>query len=95
MESTNGFSFSAILSYLSSGREIEFSYQGKEYSITNDCHGNWNFCCDTEKKFIQYICPFEDKDVLLASVRAQCIEGTPLSEIFDKMLYDDDSVCIL
>lgn len=95
MESPNSFSFSAIVSYLSSGREIEFSYQGKAYSITNDSCGNWNFCCDTEEKFIQHICSFEDKNVLLDFVRMLRIEGIPLCEIFDKMLYDASSVCIL
>lgn len=80
----NSFFFSVILTYLSSGRKIEFSYQGKEYSITNDSSGNWNFCCDTDGKLIKRICTFEDKDALLASVRMQRIEGMPLSEILIK-----------
>lgn len=95
MESTNNLSFSEILDFLSSGQEMEFSYQGKEYSLTNDSEGNWNFCCDTDRKQIETICPFEDKNALLAYVKMLSIEGTPLSEIFDKKLYDDASVCIL
>ena len=95
MEHTNEYPFTAILANLSSGREIEFSYQGKEYSITNDCQGNWNFCCDTDGKWVQYICPFEDKDALITFVGMKKIEGTLLSEIFDKMLYEDSSLYIL
>lgn len=95
MEPTNDLSFSTILDCLSCGCEIEFSYQGKQYSITNDSQGNWNFCCDTDSKLIQCICPFEDKNTLLSYVKMQNIEGTPLFEIFDKMLYDDSSVCVL
>lgn len=94
MESTNEFSFSMILDFLNQGREIEFSYQGKEYSITNDIQGNWNFYCDADSKQIECICPFEDKNTLLAYVKMRRIDGTPLSEIFDKML-DDSSVCVL
>ena len=88
-------SFSELLQDLRIGREIEFSYQGKAYSITNDRYGNWNFYCDTDSKLLQCICPFEDKQTLLDFVKAQRIEGTLLSEIFDQMLYDPDSICIL
>lgn len=95
MEPTNEYPFSTILAYLSSGREIEFSYQSKEYSITNDSRGNWNFCCDTDGKLIQYICSFEDKDMLIKSMKMQSIDGTLLSAIFDDKLFDKSSVCIL
>ncbi len=94
MESPNSFSFSAILAYLSSGREIEFSYQGKQYSITNS-KGYWNFCCDTDSSLIQRICPFENKDALIAYVKTLSIEGTPIPAIFDDKLYGDSFVCIL
>lgn len=95
MELTNGFSFSEILQALSCGREIEFSYQGKGYSITNDSKGSWNFYCDTDHELLRRICSFEDRAALVSFVKMQRIEGTPLSEIFDKRLYDDSSVCIL
>ena len=95
MEHTNEYPFTAILVNLSNGHEIEFSYHGKEYSITNDSQGNWNFCCDTDGELVQYICPFKEKDALLTFVRMKKIEGMLLSEIFNKMLYEDSSVCIL
>lgn len=95
MESMNNLSFAAILDCLNCGREIEFSYQGKQYSITNDFQGYWNFNCDTDSKLIQRICFFEDKDTLLEYVKMQSVEGVPISEIFDKMLYDDSSISVL
>ncbi len=94
MEFANTLSFSVISGCLRCGREIEFSYQSKQYSITNS-QGYWNFYCDTDNKLIQRICPFEDKETLTAYVKMQRIEGTPIPEIFDNMLYDDSSVCIL
>ena len=39
--------FSSLADYLLHGREIEFKYEDKEYSITNS-HYEWHFCCDTD-----------------------------------------------
>lgn len=88
------FSFCTIVDYLNCGREIEFSYKGKQYSITNS-NGYWNFCCDTDECLIKRICPFEDKDALIAYVETSSIEGTPIQVIFDDNQYDALSVCIL
>ena len=95
MEHTNEYPDAAILVNLSGGCESDFAYQGKEYSITNGSQGNWNFCCDTYDELVQYICSFEDKDALLTFAGMKKTEGTPVPEIFDKMLYEDSSVCIL
>lgn len=40
--------FKDLASNLLAGREIEFSYKGKQYSITNG-NGRWILCCDTDK----------------------------------------------
>lgn len=94
MGAVNNFSFSTISECLICGREIEFSYQGKQYSITNS-NGYWNFCCDTDNRFSQRICPFGNKDALIDYMKRQSIDGTPLSTIFDNKQFDDSSICIL
>lgn len=86
--------FQVILDSLRCGQEIEFSYKGKQYSITNS-NGYWNFCCDTDNKVIERICPFEDKKTLIERVRSFCVDGAPISMIFDEGMYDVSSVCIL
>ena len=87
-------SFETIKDSLNCGREIEFSYQNKQYSITNS-QGYWNFCCDTDNRTMERICPFADREALMAWVSALCIEGTPLPCIFDEEKYEASSVCIL
>lgn len=86
--------FQVIVDSLKCGREIEFSYKDKQYSITNS-KGYWNFCCDTDNRIIEQICPFEDKAALIARVTSFCIEDTPIPFIFDEESYDVSSVCIL
>lgn len=73
----------AIAEPLACGREIEFSCHDKQYSITN-WGGYWYFCCDTEDKIIEKICPFEDKTALIACVTAFCIGDTPLPLLFER-----------
>lgn len=94
MESANCLSFSVLSDYLRCGREIEFSYQGKQYSVTNS-QGEWKFCCDTDGSLTERICAFEDKDALIAYMQTHKIAGIPISDLFDRALYDADSVCIL
>lgn len=94
MHAVNVFPFQSIIDYLKCGREIEFSYKGKQYSITNS-NGYWNFCCDTENCLIEKICSFENKDKLITKVKSYSIDGTLISEIFDENRYDPSSVCIL
>ena len=46
--------FKVIKDALRCGREIEFTYKGKQYSITNS-HGYWQYCCDTDEEVIDII----------------------------------------
>lgn len=57
--------FKQILDSLELGREIEFSYNNRQYSITNS-EGYWNFCCDTDPVTTEKICPFEDRASLIS-----------------------------
>lgn len=85
--------FKQILDSLELGREIEFSYNNRQYSITNS-EGYWNFCCDTAPATTEQICPFKDRALLISRVSAYSIENTPLSLIFDEEKYDKNSLCI-
>lgn len=86
--------FRTIVESLECGREIEFSYKNKQYSITAS-RGYWNFCCDSDNRLIKRICPFEDKKTLVAQLSTYCIEDMPIPSIFDEEKYDALSVCIL
>lgn len=88
------FSFETILKSLECGREIEFSYNKKQYSITNS-NGYWNFCCDTDNRLIEKICPFEDSSALISRISVYFIDSTPISAIFDEGKYDTSSIYIL
>ena len=81
----NNVPFKMIIEDLNCGREIEFAYHGKKYSITNS-EGYWNF----ERLF-----PFNDKTKLIERVSNLNVEGVLLSTIFDKAKYDAQSLCIL
>ena len=81
-----------ITESLRCGREIEFSYKNKQYSISTS-HGYWNFCCDDN--LIERVCSFDDKETLVKYVVSYCIEGTPMPIVFDEERYDALSVCIL
>ena len=63
----NNVPFKMIIEDLNCGREIEFAYHGKKYSITNS-EGYWNFCCDTDGIIIERLCPFNDKTKLIERV---------------------------
>ena len=55
--------FNELASHLLSGREIEFAYNGKQYSITNS-KGRWMLYCDTDKLLLKDICDFEEREIL-------------------------------
>ena len=80
----NNVPFKMIIEDLNCGREIEFAYHGKKYSITNS-EGYWNFCCDTDGIIIERLCPFNDKTKLIERVSNLNVEGVLLSTIFDKI----------
>ena len=90
----NNVPFKMIIEDLNCGREIEFAYHGKKYSITNS-EGYWNFCCDTDGIIIERLCPFNEKTKLIERVSNLNVEGVLLSTIFDKAKYDAQSLCIL
>lgn len=87
------YDFQTILECLSIGQEIEFSYKGKLYSITNDSSGYWNFCCGST--LVKALCEFDDKDRLIQRVSDLSIDGVNLSSIFDDAKYENSSVMIL
>lgn len=86
--------FKKITSELKCGREIEFSYLGKQYSITNS-NSYWNFCCDTDGTLLEQLCAFDDKEKLINCLSNICIENILLPNIFDEEKYDSGSVCVL
>ena len=85
--------FDLISDSLSHGRELEFGYRGKLYSVTNS-GGNWHFCCDSSGTTVT-LCPFDDFDTLVHKVSCQLIESDTIAEIFDRRLYDAGTVYIL
>lgn len=92
----NNFSFQDLSDLLKVGREIEFTYKGKNYSITNS-DGFWNLCVDvgTESILIETICLYEELDLLCDRIATTCIEGAKISRIFDDSLFDSSSLQIL
>lgn len=76
--------FSELADYLMHGREIEFRYGGKDYSITNS-HYEWHFCCDTDGTTIR-LCEFHKFDVLVDKVRNIEIEEISIENIFNERL---------
>lgn len=85
--------FNNLADYLRHGREIEFRYGGKDYSITN-CHYGWQFCCDTDGT-TSILCAFHEFDVLVEKIRCLEIDGISIEDIFDKSLGDLDVQDIL
>ena len=75
--------FKDLASYLLAGREIEFSYKGKQYSITNG-NGRWILCCDTDKLLLMDICDFEEREILVNNVGAYEIRGRQIADIFNE-----------
>ena len=85
--------FDIISDSLSHGRELEFGYRGKLYSVTNS-GGNWHFCCDSSGTTVT-LCHINDFDTLVHKVSRQLIDGVTIAEIFDRQLYDAGTVYIL
>ena len=87
-------SFADFADYLQHGREIEFAYNGRQYSITNHS-GFWYLCDDTDHILLDTLSRFEEKELLVSKVAASCLDGMSIREIFDRQLYDADEVSIL
>lgn len=85
--------FNELADYLMHGREIEFRYEGKHYSITNS-HNEWHFCCDTDGTSIA-LCVFFEFDILVDKVRRLEIDGISIEYIFNEHLGGLDVLDIL
>ena len=79
---------------LQHGREIEFAYHGRQYSITNHS-GFWYLCDDTDHILLDTLCRFEEKGRLVSRIAIFTIDGLTIQEIFDQQLYSEDDLDIL
>ena len=86
--------FNDLAAYLRNGREIEFAYKGRQYSITNHS-GLWHLCDDTDHILLETVCRFEEKEMLVTKIAAAMINGTPIRQIFDEEKYDAERLCII
>ena len=86
--------FQVLADYLRHGREIEFSYNGRCYSITNHT-GYWYLCDDSDHILLATLCRFEEKELLVSQTASFPLNGKPISEIFDEFFYDPEKLSIL
>ena len=86
--------FYDLADYLKHGREIEFAYNGRQYSITNHS-GFWYLCDDTDHILLDTLCRFEEKELLVSRIVIFTIDGLTIQEIFDRKLYSVDGLAIL
>ena len=87
-------SFADLADYLQHGREIEFAYHGRQYSITNHS-GFWYLCDDTDHILLDTLSRFEEKELLVSRIAIFTINGLTVQEIFDQKLYSVDGLAIL
>ena len=80
--------------YLRHGREIEFAYKGRQYSITNHS-GFWYLCDDTDHILLETVCQFEDKETLVSRIATIVIEDLTIQQMFDKRVYDTEKLSII
>ena len=85
--------FDELADYLMHGREIEFRYEGKAYSITNR-RREWIFCCDTDGTMVP-LCAFPAFDMLVDQVRQLEIDGISLEKIFNEGMGGLDIIDVL
>ena len=90
----NGVNFDTLADYLRHGREIEFVYRGRAYSITNHS-GFWYLCDDTSHALLETLCPFEEKELLVSKVAAFSLGDLTIQQIFDQGVYDREKLCVL
>ena len=86
--------FYNLADFLRHGREIEFAYNGRQYSITNHS-GFWYLCDDTDHILLDTLSRFEEKELLVSRIAVFTINGLTIQEIFDQKLYSEDSLDIL
>ena len=83
--------FGDLADCLRHGREIEFTYKGRAYSITNHS-GFWHLCDDTDHVLLETVCRFEEKEVLVSKIAAAVLNDRTIREIFDGLVYDALSI---
>ena len=86
--------FYELADFLRHGREIEFAYQNRQYSITNHS-GFWYLCDDTSHILLKTLCRFEETETLIANIAVSVIDGLTIQQIFDNQLYDAERLCVL
>ena len=86
--------FYNLADFLRHGREIEFAYNGRQYSITNHS-GFWYLCDDTDHILLDTLSRFEEKDLLVPKVASSVLGDVTIREIFDKKLYVEDGLDII
>lgn len=86
--------FADLADYLRHGREIEFSYKGRQYSITNHS-GFWHLCDDTDHILLETVCRFEEKELLVSKIAVAVLDDLTIQQIFDKQFYDADGLAII
>ena len=86
--------FCELADCLRHGREIEFSYKGRQYSITNHS-GFWYLCDDTDHILLETLCPFDEKELLVSKAATFIIDDMTIQQIFDKQVYDSQGLDIL
>lgn len=86
--------FNNLADYLRHGREIEFAYKGRQYSITNHS-GFWYLCNDTDHTLLKTICRFDEKETLVSKIATTTIDDLTIQQIFDMQVYDTEKLCIL
>ena len=85
--------FSELADYLMHGREIEFRYECKDYSITNS-HYEWHFCCDSDGTNFT-LCSFPEFNILVGQVRSIEIDEISIERIFNEHLGGLDVLAVL
>ena len=88
------YRFAELAEHLRHGREIEFVYNKRSYSIANHS-GYWHLCDDTAYVLLQTLCRFEEKELLAEKTAAFCLEGKRIADIFNEQLYEAGQLHIL
>ena len=87
-------SFADLADYLKHSREIEFAYNGRQYSTTNHS-GFWYLCDDTDHILLDTVCRFEEKDLLVSKVAIFILGDLTIQEIFNRQLFADEGLAII
>ena len=86
--------FNDLADYLRCGREIEFAYKGRQYSITN--HSDfWYLCDDTDHILLETVCRFEEKETLVSRIASAVIDDLTIQQMFDRQVYDIEKLSII